>query len=250
MSRRPSVLITGAARRVGAAIARAFARGGCDVILHYNKSQVEATQLATSLTEMGAKVTLWQADLADPAQVELAAAELAAKLPELSALILNASSYDRTPLSDVTAVQAMAAYAVNAVSPLMLCKAFAGLLSASPLPGGGSIVAMADMHATGRPRKGMAAYSMSKAALIEMVQTLARELAPKVRVNAIAPGVIDWPESGDESDAKMQQAYLSRVPLGRAGTPDDAAEVVRWLAFDASYVTGEVIRVDGGRWLA
>ncbi|MEK6703359.1 MAG: SDR family oxidoreductase [Planctomycetota bacterium] len=250
MTRRPTVLVTGGARRVGAAIARAFARDGCDIVLHYNTSQVEANQLATSLTEMGAKVTLWKADLSEPARVEVAARELAAKLAELSVLILNASSYDRTPLDTVTATQAMSAYAVNAVSPLMLCKTFAGLLSASPVPGGGSIVAMGDMHATGRPRKGLAAYSMSKAALIEMVQTLARELAPKVRVNAVAPGVIDWPETGSESEAEMQRAYLSRVPLGRAGTPEDAAGVVRWLALEATYVTGEVIRVDGGRWLA
>jgi pteridine reductase len=101
----------------------------------------------------------------------------------------------------------------------------------------------------GRPRKDFAAYAMSKAALVEMVHCLARDLAPQVRVNAIAPGVIAWPEAGYESDPIDQAKYVRRIPLGRAGTPEDAAKVVRWLAFEATYITGEVIRVDGGRWL-
>ena len=91
---------------------------------------------------------------------------------------------------------------------------------------------------------------MSKAAIVEMVRSLARELAPQVRVNGVAPGVVAFPESGPDADEKAQQAYLRRVPLGRSGTPEDAAEMVRWLALDATYVTGEVIRLDGGRWLA
>jgi pteridine reductase len=109
---------------------------------------------------------------------------------------------------------------------------------------------MVDMHALGRPRMGMSAYAMSKAALVEMVRSLARELAPAVRVNGVAPGVVAWPESGYEADRAMQQRYLERVPMKRAGTPEDAAGAVRWLALEAPYVTGEIIRVDGGRWLA
>jgi pteridine reductase len=109
---------------------------------------------------------------------------------------------------------------------------------------------MCDMHALGRPRKGFAAYSMSKAALIEMVRCLARDLAPRVRVNGVAPGVVAFPESGYESTPDLQAKYLSRVPLDRSGTPEDAAEAVRWLALDARYTTGEIVRVDGGRWLA
>jgi pteridine reductase len=90
---------------------------------------------------------------------------------------------------------------------------------------------------------------MSKAALEEMVRSLARDLAPNVRVNGVAPGVVAWPDSGHESEASEQARYLKRVPLGRAGEPEDAAKAVVWLALDATYVTGDVIRVDGGRWL-
>ena len=133
---------------------------------------------------------------------------------------------------------------------MLLTKHLAAKLADSPLKGGGAVVALCDMHAMGRPRKDFSAYSMSKAALAEMVQSLARELAPKVRVNGVAPGVVAFPEAGHESDPEMQKAYLSRVPLQRAGTPEDAAEAVRWLALDATYVTGEIVRLDGGRWLA
>ncbi|MBL8965117.1 MAG: SDR family oxidoreductase, partial [Phycisphaerae bacterium] len=105
-----------------------------------------------------------------------------------------------------------------------------------------------DLYAE-RPLRDHAVYCMSKAALVEMVRSLARELAPAIRVNGVAPGVVNFPEEGPESDPIFQRAYVSRVPLGRPGTPRDAAEVVRWLAMDAQYVTGEIIRVDGGRWL-
>jgi pteridine reductase len=111
------------------------------------------------------------------------------------------------------------------------------------------VIAFTDIHSMGRPRKDFSAYSMSKAAITEMVYTLARDLGPEVRVNAVAPGVVAWPEEGNDADPDMQRKYVRRIPLGRPGTPDDAAEVVRWLAFDATYLTGEVIRVDGGRWL-
>jgi len=127
--------------------------------------------------------------------------------------------------------------------------ALAPMLGASKLQGGGAVVAMADMHAMGRPRKDFPAYGMSKAALIDLVRTLARALAPDVRTNAVAPGVVAWPEEGYESDQAAQQAYLRRVPLHRAGTPEDAAKLVAALALDHTYVNGEVIRLDGGRWL-
>jgi pteridine reductase len=109
---------------------------------------------------------------------------------------------------------------------------------------------MCDIHAGDRPRRNFVAYNMSKAALEQMVRTLALDLAPKVRVNAVAPGAVAFPESGYESDPAMQERYLRRVPLQRVGTVDEAAEAVRWLALDATYTTGLVVRVDGGRWLA
>ncbi len=117
------------------------------------------------------------------------------------------------------------------------------------MKGGGAVVAMADIHAMGLPRPAFSAYAMSKAALVEMVRSLARELAPRVRVNGVAPGVVAWPEQGYESESGAQAAYLKRVPLARAGAPEEAAAAVAWLAMDATYVTGQILRLDGGRSL-
>jgi pteridine reductase len=251
---RPLALITGAARRIGRASALALARAGCDVVITYKGSEREALETVAELIALGANRAVTKAtrlDLSDPAKVETAAARLARTLPRLDILIHNASSYDKTPLESLTPDQALDAYRINALAPLLLSKHFAPLLSRSSLIGGGSIVAMCDIHALGEhglPRSsGFLAYSMSKAALAEMVRTLARELAPKVRVNAVAPGVAAWPDSGHDSDAQTQESYLKRVPLARAGTPEECAEVVRWLALDATYTTGEIIRFDGGR---
>jgi pteridine reductase len=258
---RPVALVTGGSRRVGRAIVEAFAGAGCDVVFTFNarnpKASDEAAAAASAISEStrdstgtGARCATVAIDLDDLANVDRVARELAAGLPRLDALVHSASIYEPRPLAEMTADHALAMYRVNAASPLLLTSRLAPLLSASSMPGGGSIVAMSDIHAIGRPRSSFSAYSMSKAALTEMVRSLARELAPRVRVNAVAPGVVAFPESGYESDAEMQRRYLSRVPLARSGTPQDAAEAVRWLALDAHYVTGQVIRVDGGRFLA
>jgi pteridine reductase len=243
-------MVTGAARRVGLVIARTLARAGLDLVLTYHHSEPEASAAARDLASLGAKVRLEQLDLADLAAVEALGGRLARELPRLDVLVHNASVYGPSPLSSLSADDLLKNYRVNAASPLLLSAALAPLLSRSSLPGGGCIVAMCDIHAMGRPRRDHAAYSMSKAALAEMVRTLARDLAPSVRVCGVAPGVIAFPEHGPESDPALQRKYLSRVPLARSGTPEDAAEVVRWLALDAHYITGEIVRLDGGRWLA
>lgn len=227
-----------------------FVRAGFDLVLTYRSSDPEARAAKDELESAGASVRLDRVDLGDLAIVERWAVGLASDLPRLDVLVHNASSYDRTPLAELTAASLVDSYTVNAAGPALITRALAARLSASTLPGGGAVVAMADMHVLGRPRKELLAYSMSKAALVEMVRTLARELAPRVRVNAVAPGVVAWPEAGPDSEQVMQEAYIRRVPLARPGTPEDAAEVIRWLALDAMYTTGEVVRVDGGRWLA
>lgn len=247
---RPIALITGGAKRVGLASALALARAGCDIVLTFNTSHDEANQAADQIRQTGARVRLEQIDLADPHAVEKFGQKMALSMPRLDVLVHNASVYDSAPLAGVGAEFALVQFRVNALAPLLLTKHLAPLLAKSDLAGGGSVVAMADIHAMGRPRKDFSAYSMSKAALIEMIRSLARELAPRIRVNGVAPGVVKFPDQGHESDPDFQKQYLSRVPLGRAGEPSDAAEVVRWLALDATYVTGEIIRVDGGRWLA
>ncbi len=252
----PLALITGGARRVGRAIALSLSHAGCDLIITYNRSGSQAQETASQIRAMqfpgrrSPTVELIPLELDDLACVEYLGARLASTLPRLDVLVHNASAYESQSLPELSSEHILSMYRINAAAPLLLTKHLAPLLTRSTLPGGGAVVAMADMHAMGRPRKQHAAYSMSKAALIEMVRTLARELAPAVRVNGLAPGVIAFPESGPESDPQMQRDYLSRVPLQRAGTPEDAAEVVRWLAMEARYVTGEIVRVDGGRWLA
>ncbi len=247
---RPVALITGAARRVGRAIALELARTGFDLVLTCHTSSRDARSLDRELRSIGCRTCWLELDLADLNAVDAAARTLARGLPRLDALVLNAATYSPTPLASLTPDEILDSYRVNAAAPLLLSARLAPLLAQSLLPSRPSVVALGDMHALGRPRKDHAAYLMSKAALHQMVRSLARELAPAIRVNAIAPGVIAFPDSGPESGGTFQRDYLARVPLARAGTPQDAASLVRWLILDASYVTGEIIRLDGGRWLA
>jgi len=250
---RPLVLITGGARRVGAHIAADFAANNCDLIVTYNRSQNEAERAAEHWRALGAQVTLAPLRLDDPKEADTQAAALAEQLAashaRLDVLIHNASAYFSTPLPETDPDDAARLYAINALAPLLITKRLAPLLARTALETS-AVVCMCDMHAMGRPRKDFAAYSMSKAALAEMVRSLARDLAPRTRVVGVAPGVVQWPDDGYESDAESQQAYLRRVPLARAGTPEEAARTVRWLALEAGYITGEIIRLDGGRALA
>ncbi len=246
---RPLAVVTGAGRRVGRAIALALARDGCDLVCTYNTSADATLETVQGVERVGGRGWAHRLDLGDPNAVAGFGQTLATSAPRVDVLVHNASIYEPTPLNEISADAAIDHYTVNALSPLLLTQRLAGRLAESALPGGGAVVAMLDIHAIGRPRRKFSAYTMSKAALAEMVRVLARELAPRVRVNAVAPGVVAWPESGLESDPAAQARYLSRVPAGRAGTPDEAAEAVRWLALDASYCTGQVVRVDGGRWL-
>lgn len=239
---RPIALVTGGTRRVGLASADRLAAEGCQVVV---------TSRRGASAECPHRVV--QLPLAPASELEHALAPLAASLPRLDVLVLNASAYEPTPTASVEADELHEMFAVNAVAPLLIARSLAPMLARSPMPGGGSIVAMADIHAmgpAGRPRAGYVGYSMSKAAMVEMVLVLARELAPRVRVNAVAPGVVAFPESGPEADEAARAAYLRRVPLARSGTPQDAAEAVAFLALHAPYITGQILRVDGGRSLA
>jgi pteridine reductase len=251
---RPVALVTGGARRVGRSTVLSLAQAGCDVIVTFRGSRDEAEATVAEAIRLGASRESSRAfalDLFDLDQVHARARSLAAEIPRLDVLVLNASGYERSPLAELTGQQLLHAYTVNAASAAILASHLSPKLAASSMPGGGAIVAMCDIHAMGEhglPRsRDFLAYSMSKAALAEMVRSLARELAPRVRVNGVAPGVVAWPEHGYESDAAAQEAYLGRVPLARSGTPEEAAEVIRWLAMHATYITGEIVRLDGGR---
>jgi len=250
---RPRALITGGARRVGRAIGLALAKAGCDIDLTYRTSADDAQRTVTAVQDAGADACASTLDLENLEAVEAFAQQYGpahSGKRTLDIVVHNASLYAPSALEEVSAELAQKLYRVNALAPLLLTHWVAPALRASPTRGGGAVVAMCDIHAMGRPRKGFSAYSMSKAALVELVRSLARDLAPEVRVNGVAPGVVAFPEQGYESQPEAQKRYLSRVPLGRSGTPEDAAQVVRFLALDATYTTGHIIRVDGGRWLS
>lgn len=246
---RPVALVTGGARRVGRAICRELAGRGCDVLLTYLGSTDGAAAVCGELRGSGVSADALQIDLADLSAVSETASRLATSLPRLDILVHNASTYEPSPLAELNLERADRQYRVNALAPLALSARLAALLLRSDLPGGGAIVTLLDIHADHQPRADHAAYAMAKAALGAMTRSLALDLAPEIRVNGVAPGVVVWPDHGPDADPAMQERYLSRVPLARAGTPEDAARAVAFLALDGGYTTGHVLTVDGGRSL-
>ncbi|PZQ11992.1 MAG: pteridine reductase [Rhodanobacter denitrificans] len=238
---RPAILVTGAARRIGAAIVRRLHAVGCDVVVHYRNSEAPARALAAELEALRARSTLCvAADLSDAAALPGLVDAAVARFGRLDGLVNNASNFQATPFGAVTAAQWHASFAANAQAPLLLAQAAAPHLSAV----GGAIVNLADVYAE-RPKADHLVYSAAKAALVSLTRSLAIALAPAVRVNAVAPGAILWPEQDVAADARA--ALLARTPLGRLGRVEDVAEAVRWLLRDAHYVTGQVLAVDGGR---
>jgi pteridine reductase len=240
-SSRKVALVTGAARRIGAAIARTLHGAGYDLALHYHRSQADMCSLQAELEESRAdSVMTLQADLADAAVPGRMIGNTLERFGRLDALVNNASAFFASPLETTTTEQWDSLFATNARAPFLLCQA-----ATKPLRDtGGSIVNLSDLHAA-RPRPDILAYAASKAALEALTRGMAATLGPQVRVNAVAPGAILWPEG--EGDTEARDAMLARTPLARTGTVEEIAEAVRWLLMDAGFVTGQVLRVDGGR---
>ena len=241
---RKVALVTGAARRIGAAIARRLHADGYDLALHYRHSQADMEALLADLNaaRTGSAIAL-QADLAAFDRLPELIARTVGRFGRLDALVNNASAFHPTPLGTTTPAQWDDLFASNARAPFFLSQAAAPHLRATR----GGIVNIADIHGE-TPLAGHAAYCMAKAALLMLTKSLALELAPEVRANAIAPGAILWPEQG--KDAASQAALLAHTPLGRTGTPDEIAGTVAWLLSDAAgYITGQTLRVAGGRGL-
>lgn len=237
------VLVTGAARRLGAATARLLHARGWRVLVHCRQSREEAAALAQELNARRAdSCRILQADLARDADVERLAREALAVWSRVDALVNNASTFHPTPLGNVTGAQWDDLFSSNARAPFFLAQALAPELKRRR----GAIVNMADIHAT-RPLREHTVYCMAKAANAMLTQSLARELAPEVRVNGIAPGAILWPETVPEPD--RQEKILAGIPLQRLGEPADIARTVAFLLEDAPYITGQVIAVDGGKSL-
>jgi pteridine reductase len=239
----PVALITGGAKRVGAAIARRLHEAGFDLALHYRSSVDEARALQAELESLRpGSILILQADLADLPATQALVPAVIARFGRLDALINNASSFYPTPLGDISLDQFDDLIATNARAPLFLAQAATPHLRAS----NGAIVNLVDIYAD-RPIPRYLPYCMAKAALVALTYGLARELGPEVRVNAIAPGNIIWSDNPEKADTP--EMILQRTALQRQGSPDDLAGAALFLIRDAGYVTGQVLRVDGGRWL-
>jgi pteridine reductase len=235
------VLVTGAARRVGAAIARKLHAAGAQLVLHYHRSAGEAQALAAELNAVRpASATPLGGDLLDLKVLASLVEATIARHGHLDILINNASTFYPTPVGTITPAHWDDLMGTNLRAPLLLSQAAAPHLKARA----GMILNIADIHGQ-RPLRHHTVYSAAKAGLIMLTQSLARELAPDVRVNAIAPGPVEFPEQG-LTDA-MKQAIIDKTLLKRRGSPEDVARAALFFASDAPYITGQILAVDGGR---
>ena len=234
-------LITGGAHRIGRAIAEMLHAAGMDLVVHYRRSRSGAEELKGLLEQRRPdSVALVQGDLLETARLGEIVAFAQGWRSRLDLLVNNASTFYPTPVDETGLEQWEDLMGSNLRAPFFLAVAAAPHLRRS----GGAIVNLVDIHAE-RPLKGHPVYSMAKAGNAMMVKSLARELGPEVRVNGVAPGAILWPEQGLSESEKAE--ILDRTALGRAGTPEEIARTVLFLARDADYITGQIIAVDGGR---
>jgi len=238
-----NVLITGAAKRIGATCARLLHAKGCNVFLHYRSSKEAALQLCFELNQMRPdSAYMMQADLLNMAELEALASEACTAWGKIDVLVNNASSFYSTPVEDVTEQQWDELMGSNLKAPFFLAK----LLSETLTDNKGCIVNITDIHAE-RGLMGYPVYSIAKAGLVAMTKILGREFGPAVRVNGVAPGAILWPEQ--DLPEQEKQDILQRVALRRNGKPTDIAKAVWFLINDANYMTGQILTVDGGRTL-
>ena len=240
---RPVALVTGAARRIGAAIATGLHAAGYDLALHYRDSADEAAALQDTLErERRNSTVLLRADLSETARLPSLVERTVTRFGRLDALVNNASSFFPTPVGETSEAMWDALMDSNAKAPYFLSQAAAFHLRQSH----GAILNLGDIYAE-RPLAQHTVYCMAKAALTMLTLSLARELGPEVRVNAIAPGAILWPESS--TSQPLQEALIARTTLKRCGNPADIAEAAVFLLSQAGYTSGQILRVDGGRWL-
>jgi len=237
-------LITGSAQRIGASIARYLHQRGWSLALHarHSVTQLQALADECNAQRRGSALAL-TADLRDISRLPCLIAQTVDHFGRLDGLVNNASCFFPTPLGQIHADQWAELFTVNAQAPLFLAQAAAPYLKQHA----GAIVNISDLYAS-TPLRDHAVYCAAKAALEAITRSLAVELAPHVRVNAIAPGAILWPDSG-KSHAE-QHALLARTPLARLGTTDEIAAAVHWLLCEAGYMSGQVVRLDGGRLLS
>ncbi len=233
-------LVTGAGRRVGRAIALELAAAGCDLVIHFNRSADEAEQVAEAVRAMGRKAALVRGDLVDASVPERLMSETVEQLGSVDVLVNNASIFEKMPLADVDAGVWERYWRINTLAPALLAQA-AGMVMLRQERG--CIVNLIDIYAE-RPPRNLAPYLASKGALATLTRALAIEFAPRVTVNGVAPGIAIFPE---DTDAEERRRIIERVPLKREGSPEQIARVVRFLAAEGDYITGQILSVDGGR---
>jgi pteridine reductase len=236
------VLITGGAKRVGAATARRLHAAGARLMLHFKSSRQDAEKLQSELNAVRPEsVALVQADLLDVAGLPEMVRTTVSQFGRLDALVNNASSFFPTPVGDISVSHWDDLIGTNLKAPLFLSQAAAPHLKKTA----GCIVNLTDIHGE-RPLKNYVVYSVAKAGLIGLTRSLARELGPEVRVNGVSPGPIMWPEDAS-FDELARQRIVSHTLLKRVGEPDDLARAIYYFIAEAPYVTGQIIAVDGGR---
>jgi pteridine reductase len=236
-----AILITGAARRVGATLARALQAAGANVMIHYRNSAAEARALASELNSLrGGSAAVVSADLLDTKHIGELVEATVKTFGQLDVLINNASTFYPTTVGEITEEHWNDLLGTNLKAPLFLAQAAAPALRLSH----GLILNIADIHGM-RPLRRYTTYSVAKAGLIMLTKSLARELGPHVRVNAIAPGPVMWPEQ--RADQALQKKIVERTQLKRPGSPEDVARAALFFCTAAPYVTGQVLAVDGGR---
>jgi len=236
-------LVTGAAHRIGAAVARHLHARGMNIALHYRASKTEAEALALALNlQRPNSVTTIAGDLLDTPALNTIVTRAEAQWGRLDALVNNASSFYPTPVDDATETQWDDLMGTNLKAPFFLAQAARPFLKRQQ----GCIVNIIDIHAQ-KPMKGFPIYSMAKAGLQMLTMSLARELGPEIRVNGVAPGAILWPQEALDSDTKAQ--IIDRTALKRQGSAEEIARAVYFMIHDANYISGQVLNVDGGRTL-
>jgi len=239
-----NILITGGAKRVGAYCVRYLHAQGYNIMLHYRSSVDAAKNLADELNaQRQDSVRLYQADLHDMKELQALADVAKQAWGGIDVLINNASAFYATDMDKVTEGQWDDLLGSNLKAPFFLIQALTPTLKSAK----GCVVNVVDIHAE-RGLKGFPVYSIAKAGLAALTKILAKELAPQIRVNAVAPGAILWPEQ-DDMDKQQKQDIQAKVALQRTGCPDDIAKAIGFLINDAEYITGQVITVDGGRTL-
>lgn len=238
------VLVTGAGVRLGRAIAEGLARAGADVALHFHRSAAGAEAAVAIIRAEGGRAERFQADLTQGSEIDPLVARVEEELGPIAALINSAALFHRAPFLETSKEILDTQWALNARAPYLLAQAVARRM----LPrGGGDVVNLLDIGGAIVPWRAYSAYCMSKAALAVLTRCLALELAPQIRVNAVAPGTVLPPE---ETPPVALQELQSKIPQRRFGSPEDVVRSVLFLLAGPSFITGQILVVDGGRSIA